>query len=188
MTGRKILKLPFGIITHPSETFDRIKTERPFSVGLTIWLLASLIYLVFLYIGMKSFPEWQKFSFSQILLMQPESLWNFVGLFISAFFTNFLAIKLYGCKSDYFSILLCQFFINVITIIFGSLIILFIILNLTQFIFFLNLHLIWMLILTIVAIKRVYSISGSSAFFILLLSALMSGAIFFAFRFLIGLI
>jgi len=188
MTGRKILKLPFGIITHPSGTFDRIKTERPFSLGLIIWLLASLIYLVFLYVGMKSFPEWQKFSFSQILLMQPESLWNFVGLFISAFFTNFLAIRIYGCKSDYFSILLCQFFINVITIIFGSLIILFILLNLTQFIFFLNLHLIWMLILTIVAIKRVYSISGSSAFFILLLSALMSGTLFFAFRFLIGLI
>jgi len=182
---RKILKLSWGVIIHPSETFDRIKTEKPLSIGLTIWLLTSFLHIIFLSVSAKFFPDFQKINFSQMLL---QFLWDFGGVFLSVFFTNFLVIKVYGCKSNYLGLLLCVFFINVVTIIFGSLIILFILFDWTQFLSFLNLYLVWVLILNIIAIKRVYNISGSRAFFIFLLSALICGVIFFAFKLLINLL
>lgn len=155
--------LVLGIIIKPIESFRKIKKQKPFWQGSLIFFIVFCIFLILTNIAPKFFYGSFKNNFLFCIL-------SYVGIFCEILLIHFLSILL-GGKGSFVDILLCLFFIGVITILFFPLFAFILLSNLWQLYYGVALIvLLWQLILTIMAIREVYSISSiKSAFTAVLL-------------------
>jgi len=171
---KQTFELIKGIIISPLKTFEHIIKEKPFKIGLKIWLTSCLFSIIWIYAYFgKQGSFFDKFEVSSLLFSNPLLMFRFIytvaAVFINTYIFNFVSIKLYKCQNNYATLLLCKFFTYVTTLVFAS-VSFFLLLILSTEIYstvsrtLLIPYAIWIVILDIFAIKKVYRIHGRPAF------------------------
>jgi hypothetical protein len=157
--------LIFGIIKSPSKTFEQIIKERNIFVSFLIWLIYSGLYIFTINFLMKISYGDKVQDFNLIfLLIHKKTIFTLFGIYLYVFFLNFFAVKYYKFKSSYIELLSCNLFILTIGILNLCVVILLIhfsaisIINYPMIIF-----VPWLIILNVLAIKKVYKTSTGIA-------------------------
>ena len=169
----KYLKLYIGIITKPTNTFERIKKGNHIYAGLIIWFLSSFLYLFITSLIIQKESNVNSgvnvmmvLSFIPLLLLKYKTTIKIFFLYMGVFIVNTIAVKLFKNKSDYLGLLTCVLYISVLEVLHLSLIILitaytaipYSLSSLINYIF-----IPWSIILNIIAIKTSYNISFRKA-------------------------